>query len=101
MRKLLTLTAVLLVAAAVTAGARQSGQPAQQPAAAQAPQPAAPPTAGKPASLEDRASYIIGLNLGRSLKTNDVKVNEDLIIKGLRDALGGAPSLLTEAEMNE
>jgi FKBP-type peptidyl-prolyl cis-trans isomerase FkpA len=100
MRKLVTLAVVLLVAAAVTAGAQQTGQPAQQPAAAQA-QPAAPPAAGKPESLQDRASYIIGFNLGRSLTTNDVKVNADLIIKGLRDALGSAPSVLTEAEMNE
>src|SRR6185295_13628901 len=99
MRKLVTLAVVLLVGAAVTAGA-QTGQPAQQPAAAQA-QPAAPPAAGKPESLQDRASYIIGFNLGRSLTTNDVKVNADLIIKGLRDALGSAPSMLTEAEMNE
>src|SRR6185295_7063684 len=95
MRKLVTLAVVLLVGAAVTAGA-QTGQPAQQPAAAQA-QPAAPPAAGKPESLQDRASFI----LGRSLTTNDVKVNADLIIKGLRDALGSAPSMLTEAEMNE
>lgn len=100
MRKLVTLAVVLLVAAAVTAGAQQTGQPAQQPAAAQA-QPATPPAAGKPESLQDRASYIIGFNLGRSLTTNDVKVNADLIIKGLRDALGNTPSVLTEAEMNE
>jgi FKBP-type peptidyl-prolyl cis-trans isomerase len=101
MRKLLTLAAVLLVVAAMAAGAQQSGQPAQQPTAAQAPQPAAPPAAGKPESLEDRASYIIGQNLGRSLRTAEVKVNEDLVIKGFRDALSGAPSLLTEAETNE
>jgi FKBP-type peptidyl-prolyl cis-trans isomerase len=100
MRKLVTLAVVLLVGAAVTAGAQQTGQPAQQPAAAQA-QPAAPPAAGKPESLQDRASYIIGFNLGRSLTTNDVKVNADLIIKGLRDALGNTPSVLSEAEMNE
>jgi FKBP-type peptidyl-prolyl cis-trans isomerase len=99
MRKLVTLAVVLLVAVAVIAGAQQSGQPAQQPTAA--PQQAAPPAAGKPESLEDRASYIIGHNLGRSLKTAEVNVNEDLVIKGFRDALGGAPALLTEAEMNE
>src|SRR5262245_2348237 len=100
MRKIVTFAAVLLVAAAMTAGAQQTGQPAQQPAAAQA-QPAAPPAAGKPESLQDRASYIIGFNLGRSLTTNEVKVNADLIVKGLQDALGNAPALLTEAEMNE
>jgi len=95
MRKLVTLAAVLLVAAAAIAGAQQSGQPAQQPAAAQA----TPPSAGKPESLQDRASYTIGLNLGRSLKTNGVQVNPDLIVKGLQDGLGGGQALLTDAEM--
>jgi len=99
MRKLVTLAAVLLVAAAAIAGAQQSGQPAQQPVAAQAAPPSTPPSAGKPESLQDRASYTIGLNLGRSLKTNGVQVNPDLIVKGLQDGLGGGQALLTDAEM--
>ncbi len=100
MRKLVTFAAVLLAAAAMTAGA-QTGQPAQQPAAAQAPQPAAPPAAGKPESLQDRASYLIGFNLGLQLRNNDVKVTESLIVKGLQDAIAGTPSVLSQAEMTE
>jgi FKBP-type peptidyl-prolyl cis-trans isomerase len=104
MRKTFAIPAVLLVAAAVAAGA-QSGQPtqkpAQKPAAQTAPQaaPAAPNAAGKPESLLDRASYIIGLNLGKSLKTNDIQANTDLIVKGLRDGLSGGQALLTDEEM--
>ncbi len=107
MRKTFTLPAALLLAVAVAAGAQQSGQSNQQPAqkptaqgtqTAQPAAPAAPNTAGKPESLEDRASYSIGLNLGRSLKTNDIKANTDLLIKGLRDGLAGQ-ALLTDAEM--
>ena len=101
MRKTLILCAALLVAAAVAAGA-QSAQPAQKPAApaakpAQA--PAAQPAAGKPESAEDRFSYAIGMNLGRSLKANEVKFNLDLLIKGLNDGFGGGQALLTDEEM--
>ncbi|HWN41809.1 MAG TPA: FKBP-type peptidyl-prolyl cis-trans isomerase, partial [Thermoanaerobaculia bacterium] len=55
--------------------------------------------AAKPEALQDRASYIIGLNLGQSLKTQEVPVSVDLIIQGLRDGLGGANALLTPEEI--
>ena len=100
MRKTLILPAALLVVAAAVAGA-QSGKPAQKPAAQQ-PAMAAPSgqaQAGKPESVEDRASYVIGYNLGRTLKQNDVKANTDLILKGLNAGLTGEKGLLTDAEM--
>jgi FKBP-type peptidyl-prolyl cis-trans isomerase len=100
MRKTVAFPAVLLLAVAVAAGAQQSGQTNQKPAEKpMADKPMADkPMAGKPESLEDRASYSIGLNLGRSLKTNDIKANTDLLIKGLRDGLAGQ-QLLTDEEM--
>ncbi|HEV7507347.1 MAG TPA: FKBP-type peptidyl-prolyl cis-trans isomerase [Thermoanaerobaculia bacterium] len=102
MKKFLTLSAALLVVAAGAAHG-QTGKPAQKPAAPAAqPAPAAPPAAapsGKPESLQDRASYTIGLNLGKSLKTNEIQANIDLIVKGLRDGLGGGQALLTDEEM--
>lgn len=97
MKKYVTLAVVALVGVIGVVGAQQSGQPAQQPAA-QAAQPAAP-QAGKPESVQDRAAYVIGYNLGRQLKQNDIAANTDLIVKGLRDGLGGAAGLLTEEEM--
>src|SRR5215203_1009078 len=100
MRKTLTLPTVLLVAAAVAAGAQQSGQkPAEKPAMQPTQTTAQPSAAGKPESLLDRASYIIGLNLGKSLKTNEIQANTDLVVKGLRDGLSGAQALLTDEEM--
>ncbi len=104
MRKTLSLSAVLLLTVAVAAGAQQSGQPTQKPAEkpmaakpmAEGPQPGA--TAGKPESLEDKAAYSIGLNLGRSLKGVEVNANPDLIMQGLRDGLAGT-QLLTDEEM--
>ncbi|MFL6196349.1 MAG: FKBP-type peptidyl-prolyl cis-trans isomerase [Thermoanaerobaculia bacterium] len=101
MKKSLILPAALLAAAAAVAGA-QSGKPAQQQKpAAQPAAPAAPAAgqAGKPESVPDRASYVIGYNLGRSLKQNEVQANTDLLIKGLRDGFGGGQALLTEEEM--
>lgn len=92
MRKTLILPAALLVAMAAVAGA-QSGKPAAQPAAP------APSAAGKPESVEDRACYVIGYNLGRTLKQNDVKANTELIMKGLREGLTGEKGMLTDAEM--
>ncbi len=99
MRKTLILPAALLVAMAAVAGA-QSGKPAA-PAQKPAAQPAAPApsAAGKPESVEDRACYVIGYNLGRTLKQNDVKANMELIMRGLREGLAGDKGMLTDAEM--
>jgi FKBP-type peptidyl-prolyl cis-trans isomerase FklB len=95
MRKLVTLAAVLLVASALTAGAQQSPQTMEP-----APQtPESAPVKGKPESVHDRASYAIGLNLGRTLKSNDVQANTDLLLQGIRDGFAGAPALLTDEEI--
>lgn len=101
MKKLLTLSAAVLVAVAGAAHGQQPAQPAQQPAATAQPAPAQPSTApsGKPEALVDKASYVIGLNLGKSLKSNDIQANVDLIVKGIRDGLGGGQALLTDQEM--
>jgi FKBP-type peptidyl-prolyl cis-trans isomerase FkpA len=103
MRKSLILPAALLFAATAVAGAQQTAKPAQKPAAQPA-KPAAQSAApaqqsGKPESVQDRASYVIGYNLGRTLKQNDVNANSDLIVKGLHDGLTGANGMLTDAEM--
>ena len=105
MRKTLLLPAVLLVAAATAAGA-QSGKPAQKPAAQPAKPAAQPAQTGQPTgqgtrtqSVEDRASYVIGYNLGRSLKQNEIQANTDLLTQGLRDALSGAKGMLSDEEM--
>jgi len=49
--------------------------------------------------VQDRASYVIGYNLGRTLKQNDVQASMDLINKGLRDGLTGEKAMLTDEEM--
>ena len=100
MKKSSTLFVAALVAVTGVSGAVAQNQP--QAGAAQAPTQAQAPAQGqgnKPAALQDRASYIIGLNLGQSLKTQDVPVTMDLIIQGLKDGLGGSNPLLTQEEI--
>lgn len=96
MRKLAIVSAALLVVAAGAAGAQEAGQTA--PTLKAQPAPSAS-QAGKPESVLDRASYVIGFNLGQSLKTNNVTANADLLIQGFRDALAGKDAVLTPEEM--
>jgi len=99
MKQLSALFATALLAALPAVA---QDQPKTDPARPQAPAPAEAPaqgTAQKPAALEDRASYVIGLNLGQSLKAQEVPANPDLIIQGLRDGLSGANPLLTPEEI--
>lgn len=96
MKKLSTFAALLLLAGTSAASAQQ---PAQQPAQKPAQQPAQAAPGNKPQSLDQRASYIIGFNLGSSLKQQEINVTPDLIIQGLRDGLGGNQALLTDEEM--
>jgi FKBP-type peptidyl-prolyl cis-trans isomerase len=78
---------VLALAVAASACAQQSA-------------PAAAATV-KPESLDDRASYSIGLNLGRNFRQQDVPVNLDYLLQGLRDGLSeSAEALLDDTEVN-
>ncbi len=56
--------------------------------------------AEKPESMADRASYGIGLNLGQRLAAQQVAVNVELLAQGVRDALAGEASLLTQEEVS-
>lgn len=60
---------------------------------------AAPAAAGAGGmSLDQRASYVIGLSFGRNLKEQDVDLDSELLIQGLRDALAGAKPRLSDEE---
>jgi FKBP-type peptidyl-prolyl cis-trans isomerase FklB len=103
MRKSLALFTLALVAvggASQAQGAKAQAKPAAQapaqPKAAAAP---APTSGAKPEALQDRASYIIGLNLGKSLKAQEVPCTTDVLMQGLRDGLSGNPPALSESEI--
>jgi len=53
----------------------------------------------KPASLEQRASYAIGFNLGSALKEQGVEADLPYIRQGVADGLKGDSQLLSDEEM--
>jgi len=64
-----------------------------------------PPAVTTPAnavSLEtemDKISYIIGTQIARSFKAQDIEVNIDSLAQGIKDTLAGGKLALTQAEM--
>jgi|HubBroStandDraft_1064217.scaffolds.fasta_scaffold58189_2 FKBP-type peptidyl-prolyl cis-trans isomerase FklB len=116
MQKLLIiLGTVLAVGLALLAGASGNVQAQQSPAAPAggtppaakpAPATAAKPPATKPAAPaplatdEQKDSYALGINIGRSLKKQKVDLDNPSVMRGLKDALAGSPSLLTDAEID-
>jgi len=50
------------------------------------------------AGAKERASYALGVKLGRNLTGQSLDLDADLLAKGVRDALEGGPALLTEKE---
>ncbi len=57
------------------------------------------PAPAKPETPTERASYGIGLNIGRNLKQQGFDLELALIFRGMRDALQGNKSALTEEEL--
>ena len=92
---------------ACAAGAQQAPPAAtKKPAAVQKTQAAEPhrkPTtaAKKPLVLstqKQKASYAIGLNIGKNMKKDSVDVDTEILARGIRDALQDAKPLLTDEE---
>jgi FKBP-type peptidyl-prolyl cis-trans isomerase FklB len=50
------------------------------------------------ATTADQASYAIGVNIGRSLKSNGVELNATALILGIQDMLAGSPQRLTDEQ---
>jgi FKBP-type peptidyl-prolyl cis-trans isomerase FklB len=48
---------------------------------------------------KDKQSYAIGLNVGKSLHRDDVDVDPNIVVRGLRDALAGGKPLMTDDEI--
>src|SRR6266699_2064992 len=45
---------------------------------------------------KDKLSYAVGLNVGRSLQKDSVEVDPNILVLGLKDALAGGKTLMTE-----
>lgn len=83
MNRILTIVSALGLAACVAASAQDSGAT----------------TAAKPTTLAERAGYAIGLNMGTSMKEQEVELDIDALVAGLRDGLAGKAGVLTQEEI--
>ncbi len=106
-------TAVVILASVVmllgNALAQQTPAPATTPAPAAktTPTPAkkagtTPATKSAPLALKtqkDKASYAIGLNIGKSLRKDSVEVEPSVLLRGLKDGVAGNKALLTDDEI--
>jgi len=48
---------------------------------------------------KEKTSYIIGINMGNNIKQLPMQLDQDLLIKGFKDALSGAKPQLSDEEM--
>jgi FKBP-type peptidyl-prolyl cis-trans isomerase FklB len=80
-------------------GAKASGDKAQTGTAAKTPVHHA--AAGTPLVLKtekDKTSYAIGMNIGKSMNKNSMDVDPAIVARGIKDALAGGKTLLTDDE---
>jgi FKBP-type peptidyl-prolyl cis-trans isomerase FklB len=93
--------AVLFSAAAM---AQQTSTPPSKPAAQAGSAPAASaPAAGTATSSpyttdKEKASYAIGQNIGKSLQHDGLDVDPNVVSQGLKDAMSGVTSKISEAD---
>lgn len=50
---------------------------------------------------KERTSYAIGVNLIGNLKQQEVDIDLELVVKGMRDALAGGPLLMSDEELRK
>jgi len=98
-----------LLAGTSWANAQTQSAPAAKPASASPAKTATtsaakahPATAAKPAAplttTKDKFSYALGMNLGTNLHKQSVDVDPNIVLRGLKDALAGGKTQLTEEE---
>ncbi len=54
-----------------------------------------------PKTEQEKASYAIGVELGKGVRLQRVDVDADLVVKGLKDALSGGPFLLDDDQLRK
>jgi FKBP-type peptidyl-prolyl cis-trans isomerase FklB len=78
--------------------------PAAKPPAAKAGTTSAGTTAKKPAvpltlkTQKEKASYAIGMNIGKSMHRDSVDIDTSILLRGLKDGMSGAKPLITDDE---
>jgi len=101
MSKSLTLSLIAVAGLMFTAGANAQNSTSAKPANQQPPAAAASSNSSNLPTQTDKFSYALGMNLGSNLKRQSVDVNPDVLARGLRDAIAGGKTELTEAEARD
>jgi FKBP-type peptidyl-prolyl cis-trans isomerase FklB len=104
MSKTLALTLQTLAAVTLFLGTALAQQtPATPPPAASAPTSNAPAaqsssSASGLTTAKDKFSYGLGMNLGMNFQRQSIPVDPDLLVRGIKDAMAGGKTLMTEDE---
>ena len=53
------------------------------------------------ASQKEKASYGVGINVGKGFKSDLIDLDVDAFVRGFKDALAGAKPAVTEAELEQ
>jgi len=51
-------------------------------------------------NFSDTISYMIGTDIARSLKQNNLQVNQEILFQGIRDGMNGKDTLFTKEQFN-
>ena len=96
----------------IACGVRAQEPPAKAPATPPAKAPATPPAKAPAASAaqaptpafktqKEKRSYAIGMEMGKGVKAQGIDVDSSLVAQGLKDALAGAKSAMSEEELKQ
>lgn len=100
----------MVMVGVVLLGSAVAQQPAAKPQPAAAKNPAAQlpeaPAAKAQApsafsSDKEKVSYAIGMNIGEGLRKQEIDVDPNVLLQGLKDALSGGKTLMTNDEMGK
>ena len=50
---------------------------------------------------KDKVSYVIGVNVGKGMQQQSIDIDPDIFAKGLKDAMTGAKTAMTDEEMRQ
>lgn len=99
------LAAGLLVGSAIAQqpATPQSSAPAKSAPAAQSP---TAPAASSPAipglpTQKDRLSYAIGMNIGAGMHKDNLDIDPDVLLRGLKDGMSGGKTLMTDEQARD
>ena len=115
MQKMLTAGMVSILAAGMVSTAAAQDAPAahpSKPASSQSASPKPKTTAKKPGTTtskaapaytlktdKDKSSYALGMSIGTGLHRQGIPVDPAVVARGLKDAMSGSKTLMTEEEM--